>query len=128
MKLRCLTDSIRLRLRKSDIQLLRENSELTNSLNFPGQNNLSYGIRLTNENHSSAFDGNLLLVTLNSQLATKWMDSDIVSLAFKLTVDEGKQLAILIEKDFPCKHTGDDFEDTFHELQPDEFKMYKKNK
>lgn len=126
MKLRCVTNSIRIRLRKSDIQLLRSKLVLEDHLNFPSQTRLTYGIHLIPDDHRVNLKENQMIVYVNEKKAIAWMDSEVVSLDFKIELGNDESLSILIEKDFPCKHTGADFDDTYHELQPEEFKMYRK--
>ena len=125
MKLRCVTNSIRLRLRKSDIHLLVKNSELMDYLSFPNNKKLEYGITITEANSGVDYHENKIMIQVNSKEAGAWINSNEVSLNFHLPTSSGEVLKVLIEKDFPCKHTGNDFEDTFYELQPEEHRMYK---
>lgn len=125
MKLRCTTNSIRFRLRKSDVKLLLENFKLKDSIHFPNGVSFVYGLVLTNSEASTYCKNNCVIIEVNRSNIKSWVNSDDVSLSFEFPVFGNKILSILIEKDFPCKHTGDDFDDTYHELQPDEFKMYK---
>jgi len=125
MKLRCVTNSIRLRLRKSDVSQLKKYNSLVDSLQFPGNKKWTFGISLTEENNNVEYNDDQLLVILNKQIALDWMNSNDVSLKFSLKIDQENDLTILVEKDFPCKHTGDDFEDTYHELEPAEASMYR---
>lgn len=128
MKLRCITNSIRLRLRKSDVKFLADNDRIRDWINFPNGVPFEFGIDVNHGNPSASFEDNCLLVTIPKNQIDQWIHTDEVSLAIELpTLDNGR-LKILIEKDFPCKHTGDDFDDTYHELQPEEFKMHRQPK
>jgi hypothetical protein len=98
---------------------------LFDSLEFPNGVKFRFGISIGSLT-SAQFLDNHLMVQIKTEEAKQWIYSDQVSLSNEITLQSGKLLTILIEKDFPCKHTGDDFEDTYHELQPEEHKMYKK--
>lgn len=126
MKLRCIANSIRFRLRKSDIKLLKEKSKLKDSIHFPNGNSFVYGIILTDSKNGAYCENNYMFIEVNRSIVAKWINSDEVSLTIKLPTIGNKELSILIEKDFPCKHTKSDFNDTYHELQPEEHNMYRK--
>lgn len=126
MKLRCISNSIRIRLRKSDVKTLLDESKLIDSLQFPNESKLEYGLILSQFENNVIYDTNTLIIYVNRRDAKGWADSQDVSLKFNLDLPNQSTLRVLIEKDFPCKHTGDDFEDTYHELQPEEHKMFRK--
>ena len=127
MKLRCIANSIRFRLRKSDVKLLIENSKLKDSIHFPNGTSFVYGIVLTDHETGTYCENKTMLVELNRSNVEEWINSNEVSLRISLPTLGGDVLSILIEKDFPCKHTGSDYDDTYHELQPEEYKMYRKD-
>ncbi len=127
MKLRCRTNSIRFRLRKSDVRSLMENSKLKDSIHFPNGTSFVYGIVLTDHETGTYCENNYMLIELKRSEIRNWVNSDDVSFQIKLSTIGDQTLSILIEKDFPCKHTGDDYDDTYHELQPEEYKMYRKD-
>lgn len=121
MKIRCVENSIRLRLRKSDIAILKQEKRLINTLNFPLGNYLNFGIIIIKEKGLDVkLENSELIVGIPQSIALEWFDSNRVSLEKYLPLADKRQLHVLIEKDFPCKHVEEDFEDTFHELQPDE--------
>lgn len=115
MKLRFAANSLRLRLRKSDIELLKKQGFVKVWIPFGESQPLAYELRLDDSAGITArFENNEILVQLPRQEAAIWMDSDQVSLAHNTDT-----LHLLIEKDFPCKHTStEDKEDTFYELAP----------
>jgi len=126
MKLRCRSNSIRFRLRKSDVKLLIENSKLKDSIHFPHGTSFVYGIVLTDHETGTYCENNCMFIELKRTEIRNWINSDDVSFRIEIPTIGDKTLSILIEKDFPCKHTGDDYDDTYHELQPEEYKMYRK--
>ena len=125
MKLRCITNSIRIRLRKSDISKLKTTGELIDQIEFPNSRSFSYGIILIDNETTVSYEGDTMIIALNKSLCEKWMSNQEVSLEERIELSNSNTLHILIEKDFPCKHTGNDFEDTYHELQPVEHRMSK---
>ena len=119
MKLRFVQNSLRLRLRKSEVKKLQQTSQIDESVTFgPGQT-LVYqlqSLNTTNQPEISYTDGNIV-VQLPKPLVTQWANSDQVSIEYHLSVDKTDQLHLLIEKDFPCQHQEEEnFEDTFFEL------------
>ncbi len=122
MKLRCTENSIRLRLRKSDIKKLSENKVLSVSVRFPAGNALIYEIKIEDSPKVSAyFNERLVSIIIPPNLASQWINSEQVGISENLELSDVQFLAILIEKDFPCKDRIDeDKSDTFQELVPEE--------
>jgi hypothetical protein len=115
MKLRMEGNSIRLRLKKSDIEKLKKEGIVGETVAF--SDNLYFYYKLKTNQHdqeiNATFVHSSVQITLPLPLATTWMDTDQVGIHF--TLDSG--LTILIEKDFPCKTRDDENkEDTFQEL------------
>jgi hypothetical protein len=117
MKLRMDGNSIRLRLKKSDIETLRKEGIVGETVAF--SDNLYFYYKLKTNQHDQEIDATFargaVQITLPLPLAKSWMESDEVSIEYVL--DSG--LHILVEKDFPCKtRDGEDISDTFAELAP----------
>jgi len=118
MKLRFAENSLRLRLRKSDIAKLREHGFVYATVQFGAHRALRYKLRMNDVNEIEAYfvDG-MIRVCLPEAVARQWMDGNAVSLSREVPLQNGNALSILIEKDFPCQHqVGEDKADTFHEL------------
>ena len=118
MKLRCTTNSIRIRIRKSELKTLASDGRLTDTVRLSPQTVFSYAL-LVHEGPSIKVDyaHNTLTVLLPQKVAAEWMNSDLISIERQLTVSDNDSLHILIEKDFPCKDRDEEnFEDFFHEL------------
>ena len=115
MKLRLEGNSIRLRVRKSDLTKLQAKGVITETLVFP--NNLNFNYELRTDTNTETVDAQLsptaITVSIPLSMATNWLNSDAVGLEY--TVNSG--LFILIEKDFPCTdRPWEDTSDTFFEL------------
>ena len=119
MKLRCVENSIRLRLKKSDIQQLRTSGTVSVGLHFGQQRAFTYSLVIdeTAETTNARLEQSTLLVCLPRAVAHHWIDSQEVGIEHRQPVDDHHELHILIEKDFPClDRENEDKSDTFFEL------------
>lgn len=120
MKLRCTANSIRFRVRKSDLDILQNQGEVSAPINFAPGIKLEYTLKLGQiEQPQASYTVHQIIVILPAELAKNWINSEDVSIEYQQTYAEGQYLQVLIEKDFPCRHTEEkDREDTFFELAP----------
>ncbi len=119
MKIRCEQDSIRLRLRKSEITQLRNEGWLRTSVRLPGNKELGWELAIAEQstNLHADFSADTLRITLPTDAAHHWIDTEQVGLEMHLALEGGGRLHVLAEKDFPCKdRPGEDTTDFFHEL------------
>ncbi len=118
MKLRCVTNSIRLRLRKSELEKLKNNQTVFEILEFGNQVIFRFALEISDTNQISAqYLDNQLTVSLPNKEAAHWMNSNQVSLEHKIPIEVNKSLHVLIEKDFPCiDRNEENYNDTFFEL------------
>ncbi len=123
MKFRCTGNSIRLRVRKSDLQTLRLLGEIREEVPFaPGQT-LSIVLALGEvERLCAGFTAGEVRVEVPRAMAIAWIESAEVGIeALQETGATVGPLHIKIEKDFPCRHTTESTrEDTFYELAPED--------
>lgn len=121
MKIRCTTNSIRLRVRKSDLETLQEKGIIREKNIFaPGQV-LIYTLAIWEGDILHAnFNGGELRVEIPKSIAVAWIGSSRVGIE-SVQHTGGEDLFILIEKDFPCRHTEEsDRGNTFYELAPED--------
>ncbi|AEE50334.1 DUF7009 family protein [Haliscomenobacter hydrossis] len=120
MKLRCTPNSIRLRVRKSDLDVLQNQGEILASLNFGGGVQLRYALKTGPVKQPQAeYTDHQITITLPLESTKTWINSEQVSIEYHQAFAEGQSLHLLIEKDFPCRHTEEqDLKDTFFELAP----------
>lgn len=119
MKLRCTHNSIRLRIRKSELDLLRSGAKLQENIRFFGGESLSFTLEHNAQADTihTGFDNGCLKICIPTLLAKEWMNTDKVALENFQPLPDGEQLHVLIEKDFPCKDRPDeDKTDFFGEL------------
>ncbi|MBX2875105.1 MAG: hypothetical protein KTR30_23480 [Saprospiraceae bacterium] len=126
MKMRCVQDSIRLRLRKSEIEQLGKGVTIVEEVGFPGETpSLSFSLKMTDETAGiqAMFVGHQIQIIIPQPQATKWINSNQVGLETFLPLQNPKQLHVLIEKDFPCKdRENEDKNDLFGDLAEEEVK------
>lgn len=114
MKIRCEHNSIRLRLRKSEIQTLYDQKYLETGVHFPDGRVFAWALRLDPDVASmvSDFSDGLICVRLPLQEAERWIQSETVGME-----SDADGIHVLVEKDFPCKDRPDeDKKDFFEEL------------
>jgi hypothetical protein len=118
MKLRIRGDSLRLRLKRGEVDQIAAGSSIVEETHFP-DSVLTYRLDVS-ENHdiSASFDRGSLVISLPKSKVSDWADSDEVSLSAEQKLTGAGSLTLLIEKDFSClepghHRDGEDDEDTF---------------
>lgn len=118
MKLRIRGDTLRLRLKRSEVDRIAEGSSIVEQTHFP-DSVLTYRLDVAGNNEISAqFDNGNLIVSLPRSKALHWADTDEVSLHATQELSDAGVLSLLIEKDFGCLEPGhhrvdDEDADTF---------------
>lgn len=124
--MRCVQNSIRLRLRKSEIEELGKGETIMEEVGFPGETpSLSFSLKIADEVTAilASFADHQIQITIPQALASKWINSNQVGLETFLPLKNPQQLHVLIEKDFPCKDREDeDKSDLFGDLVQEEVK------
>ena len=116
MKLRLEKNTIRFRVRKSDLELLNHQGFVQESVQFPNTV-FMYQLRVSGEGEPAAeFSRNSITATIPASMATAWMKTEEVGI-YHVQHINNQTLEITIEKDFPCKdRLEEDRSDTFIEL------------
>jgi hypothetical protein len=119
MKLRFDHQSLRLRVRKSDVEKLSQDGFVEETVQFP-LGRLVYRLEIGDNVQplSASMEAHLICVRIPADEASEWINTENVGIYGSLHTDvEKKMLEILIEKDFPCKHGSTaDNADSFEEL------------
>jgi hypothetical protein len=123
MKLRFENKSIRFRIRKSELQQLKQHGFIKDEVAFPNAV-LTYELRIADiPEISPYFSDNKITIHLPIIKANDWLDTDEVGIYKLINIDADQVLDISIEKDFPCKdRPEEDKSDTFTELVDKESK------
>jgi hypothetical protein len=116
MKIRIKGNSIRYRLTKTEIDNFGKNGWLEERTEFP--NGPSFQYRLERkagiETLEADFSDNRICVYVPGTIAAEWTTTNIVGYDYKVNIGEGKELFLLIEKDFVClDHTFEDQSDNY---------------
>ncbi len=118
MKLRIRGDSLRLRLKRGEVDQIAAGSSIAEETHFPNSV-LTYRLDVSEDHDISAsFDRGRLVISLPKSKVSDWADSDEVSLSAEQKLAGAGSLSLLIEKDFSClepghHRDGEDDEDTF---------------
>lgn len=119
MKLRTTHNSIRIRIRKSELSTLEQEYRVTESIQFPNLIVFSFALVINNDQSSLHADlkDNNLTISIPEATAKNWINTNEVGLETHLELPDNEQLHLLIEKDFPClDRSNEDKSDTFWEL------------
>lgn len=117
MKIRFENNSVRFRLRKSEIEILRTQKTITETIAFP-ISALVFQLHIKNIPKIIAETSQYAItLSIPEKIAIQWIASEEVGIYYSLPSGENKTLDILIEKDFPCKNRPEENKsDTFIEL------------
>lgn len=117
MKLRLLDDSIRLRLSRTEVLAAEQQGRVEARTRFPDGSNLVFALEsVDQDSRSASFADNRLIVRLPAQELANWAHDDAaVSIHGDLSLPDGDQLTLLVEKDFQCvtPRDGEDQSDLF---------------
>lgn len=119
MKLRCTQNSIRIRIRRSELDLFDREGRVSEDIYFPGDAVFTFALaRIAGDSWEATLSEGNLQIGMPEELAKAWMAPDRVGFETKLKVPEKSvDLHLLIEKDFPCLHrSNEDKSDTFQDL------------
>lgn len=98
MKIRIKDNNIRLRLTKSEVELVAREGQVTAETAFPEGKTFAYRLTATNDGQPSAhFEQGVIELRFPKQDLQRWADSEEVSLSAQC-----KTVELLVEKDFTC--------------------------
>jgi hypothetical protein len=118
MKIRICGNSIRLRLKRAEVDQIAAGNSILEETHFPNSV-LTYRLDVSGDRVISAsFDTGSLVVCLPEAEVSDWAGSNKVSLFAEQNLPGSGSLSLLIEKDFKCLEPGHhrdcaDDEDTF---------------
>ena len=118
MKLRIRGSSLRLRLKRGEVDRLAAGNKLIEETEFPGSV-FSYSLELSdNEDMMASFSDGRIEISMPREIIPEWADTDLVTLYSEQELPADRKLEILVEKDFTCLEPGhhrncEDDEDTY---------------
>jgi hypothetical protein len=115
MKIRILNSSLRYRLSKREVAQLCSELYIESITEF-NTNTLIYCIKVQPDiiGLQADFENNKITLHFPATEAVLWNDSDRITYENYITLNNGKQLKLLLEKDFVClDHTTEDQSDNY---------------
>lgn len=123
MKLRIRDNSVRLRLTRGEVDVLRDVGLVAGHTGFPGGREFQYAVASSAASVSAgaSFLDNAVTVQLPQSTVVAWANSEQVSIVGEQLLDDGELLTILVEKDFAClaPREGEDDSDAFAHPEAD---------
>lgn len=124
MKLRIRENSVRLRLKRGEVDQIASGKSIIEETRFPGSV-LTYRLDVSDDGKFSTDfnEGNLVICVPVSELK-QWAETDQVSMVAEQALQDSGTLSLLIEKDFSCLAPGhhrpdEDDVDTYPHPQAD---------
>jgi hypothetical protein len=121
MKLRIRDNSVRLRLTRSEVDVLRQDGLVSSKIEFPGSREFNYVVESSpaSVNPGAFLSDNVLTVRLPETTVLGWAASEQVTIDGEQLLDDGQRLSILVEKDFACLVPREDEDDAEMFENPD---------
>lgn len=114
MKLRLRSNSIRIRLTKTEVSTLSNTGYLETSTSF-GSNRFNYALQCVDTMQLTAtLADNKITVFIPASKVKGWPENEVVGFNDKMPVGNGEFLSLLVEKDFVClDETDEDQSDNY---------------
>lgn len=116
MKIRIKGNSIRFRLTKTDIAEFGKQGFVEEKTEFPNGPAFHYRIerKVGITNMEASYAENRICIFVPEKIAEEWTTTDSIGFSHKKVTAMGKELFLLIEKDFVClDHTFEDQSDNY---------------
>lgn len=115
--MRILGNSLRLRLSQSELRTFTEHGRVEQTIRFGPQTRLRYVLERAEDRADVTAELSQAGVTvyMPAGVASKWVESDEISVRGAQPIADDEQLSILVEKDFKClvPRPGEDDYDGF---------------
>ena len=123
MKLRIRDNSIRLRLTQSEVDRLKREGLVAARTEFPDGNGFGYSVESSpaSVKPEAFYSKSSMAVRIPESDVLAWASSQQVSISGSQQLDDGRNLEILVEKDFAClaPREGEDESDMFPHPEAD---------
>ncbi|HYL78318.1 MAG TPA: hypothetical protein VEU96_29275 [Bryobacteraceae bacterium] len=115
MKLRLHGNSVRLRLNQAEVAQFSKTGYVEEVIDFGAGASLSYVLESTSnaEALGAGYRNGQLRIQIPAGVGHDWVTTDRVGVTGEQALAGGKQLSILIEKDFKCVHRDDPEPDAY---------------
>jgi hypothetical protein len=115
MKIRIKGNSVRIRLTKSEVDHFGRYGYIEEATEF-GNNSLVYALEKTSskEELAAVMEGNKITMLVPDAMHNEWIDTERVGFENRMDIGDGKELFLLLEKDFVClDNTFEDQSDNY---------------
>ena len=115
MKIRIKGASVRVRLSKSEVDRITTDGLIEEATPFIN-GTFVYALQRTNEGDqlSAGFESDRMTMYVPAGLIEDWATNSIISIDTTQALDDGRELYLLLEKDFQClDHTTEDQSDNY---------------
>ena len=105
MKVRISGNSIRFRLRQSEVRRFEEDGEITEVTAFGplAADKLSFVLKNTSANEFQVvYEANIITLKVPATLCREWTQTGLIGFNETIETGKGKSISILVEKDFAC--------------------------
>lgn len=116
MKIRMKGNSIRYRLTKTDVSNFGKHGFIEETTEFLNDHFFQYRLEKKTGITSlqAYYAANRICIFVPENIADEWINTDVVGFDNKMNIGDGKELFLLIEKDFVCiDHTFEDQSDNY---------------
>jgi hypothetical protein len=112
MKIRMQGNSIRFRLKEFEVETFRKTGSVKETISFGDEETDQLQFILHRCDSIFSLEQNATVIQLNiPEIAAKeWSETDLVGFAQKIRTAKGKEIDILVEKDFKCLSRSDEDE------------------
>ena len=103
MKLRIKGNSLRIRLSRSEVDNFARDGFLEEKTEFANKD-FTYTLRVKDgiDTLEAGFEGNNITMYVPAQIPAAWAANEVVGYEHNMDIGNGKQLYLLLEKDFKC--------------------------
>ncbi|MGE4658734.1 MAG: hypothetical protein AAEI08_07385 [Gammaproteobacteria bacterium] len=113
MKLRIRGNSLRIRVSQTELAQITECGYVEDTVEFSPEVRLRYRLDVVSTGSVQAnYKQHCIQIALPSQKVDHWNETDEVAIWFEQPLGGGKQLKVLVEKDFHCLNPREGDEDT----------------
>lgn len=105
MKVRIQGNSLRFRLKQPEVKRLGKERFLKETVEFgaSASDQLSFVLAADNSNSMTInYTNSTITVTIPNALIDEWIQTDLVGFDEKIKTEKGKEIKVLVEKDFAC--------------------------
>jgi hypothetical protein len=112
MKIRIQGNSLRFRLKQFEVEALAEKKIVKEVISFGEEEKyqLQFVLQIVNEEFSLEQNATIIQLNIPENIAAEWASTELVGFEQNIRTAKGKEINILVEKDFKCLTRSDEEE------------------